>query len=173
MSATDERPAAGQPARMRETERVVQGPGPGRGPFGGGMVGQKSSTFGPSAKRLLRRMQPERSRTVAVLALAVTIALAGLTVRYHDISHLVPLALTILFYATPIVYPPSLVPDAWQGVLDANPAGVVVRLFHATLYGGPWPPAWASVLCTTVAVVGFAAATAWYRVASDRFVAEA
>jgi ATP-binding cassette subfamily B protein len=30
---------------MKETERVVQGPGPGRGPFGGGMVGQKSMYF--------------------------------------------------------------------------------------------------------------------------------
>ena len=83
MSTTDERPAtaaAGLPARMAETERVVQGPGPGRGPFGGGMVGQKSATFGPSAKRLLRRMRPERSRTVAVLALAivsVSFAVAG------------------------------------------------------------------------------------------------
>ena len=56
---------------MKETERVVQGPGPGRGPFGGGMVGQKSMTFGPSAKRLVRRMRPDRTRAIIVLSLAV------------------------------------------------------------------------------------------------------
>ena len=49
------------PAKMKETERVVStAPMPGRGPMGGGMVGQKAMTFGPSAKRLLRRMAPER-----------------------------------------------------------------------------------------------------------------
>ncbi len=64
--------ASKQPAgQMKETERVVAGPGPGRGPFGGGMVGQKSMSFGPSAKRLARRMGPDRGKAVAVLALAV------------------------------------------------------------------------------------------------------
>ena len=57
--------------QMKETERVVAGPGPGRGPFGGGMVGQKSMSFGPSAKRLARRLEPDRGKAVAVLVLAV------------------------------------------------------------------------------------------------------
>ena len=56
---------------MKETERVQAGPGPGRGPFGGGMVGQKPMTFGPSAKRLVRRMGPDRTKALAVLMLAV------------------------------------------------------------------------------------------------------
>ena len=57
--------------RLKETERIVQGPGPGRGPFGGGMVGQKANTFKPSAKRLLGTMGPERIRVYAILALAL------------------------------------------------------------------------------------------------------
>jgi len=56
---------------MKETERVVQGPGPGRGPFGGGMVGQKSMDFKGSSKRLIARMRPERGKAIAVLTLAV------------------------------------------------------------------------------------------------------
>jgi ATP-binding cassette subfamily B protein len=59
---------------MKETERI-QSPmgGPGRGgPMGGGMVGQKAMTFGPSAKRLIRRMTPERNRAYAVVGLAVS-----------------------------------------------------------------------------------------------------
>ena len=36
--------------------------GPGRGPMGGGQVGQKAMTFKPSAMRLIRRMGPERDR---------------------------------------------------------------------------------------------------------------
>jgi ATP-binding cassette, subfamily B, multidrug efflux pump len=56
---------------MKTTERVQAGPGPGRGPFGGGMIGQKSLEFGPSAKRLLGRLRPERPKVIAVLVAAV------------------------------------------------------------------------------------------------------
>jgi len=66
--ATSQRPQT----QLKETERVQAAPGgPGRGPFGGGMVGQKASTFWPSAKRMLARMAPERTRALAVVALAV------------------------------------------------------------------------------------------------------
>jgi ATP-binding cassette subfamily B multidrug efflux pump len=60
--------------KLKETERVETaqaGPMPGRGPLGGGMVGQKASTFWPSTRRLLRRMRPERAKIYAVLALTV------------------------------------------------------------------------------------------------------
>jgi ATP-binding cassette, subfamily B, multidrug efflux pump len=63
---------------MKETERVQAGPGPGRGPFGGGMVGQKSMDFGPSARRLVARMRPDRGKAVATVLLAVlSVALAS------------------------------------------------------------------------------------------------
>ena len=52
---------------LKETERITQGPGPGRGPMGGGMVGQKANTFGPSAKRLVRQMAPERTKAILVV----------------------------------------------------------------------------------------------------------
>jgi ATP-binding cassette subfamily B protein len=55
---------------LKETERIVAGPGPGRGPTGGGMVGQKASHFKPSAKRLIGRMAPQKGYAIAVLGLA-------------------------------------------------------------------------------------------------------
>jgi ATP-binding cassette subfamily B multidrug efflux pump len=72
-----EAPATEQGGQLKETERVQAGPGPGRGPFGGGMVGQKASQFKPSAKRLVRRMRPERFKVAAVLV--VTVASVALT----------------------------------------------------------------------------------------------
>lgn len=60
-----------QAGQLKETERVDAGPGPGRGPFGGPMVGQKASSFGPSARRLMRRMRPDRPKILAVLGLTV------------------------------------------------------------------------------------------------------
>jgi len=64
---------------MKRTERVqVQGGGPGRGPFGSGMVGQKAMNFGPSIKRLGRRLGPERPKVIALVVAGVTsVALAA------------------------------------------------------------------------------------------------
>ncbi len=56
---------------MQATERIEGGPGPGRGPFGGGQVGQRSLSFGPSARRLVRRLRPDRGRVLLVVLLAV------------------------------------------------------------------------------------------------------
>ena len=64
--------APGAPDQLQETERVETGPGgPGRGPMGGGMIGQKANSFGPSTRRLVARMRPERHRAYAVVALTV------------------------------------------------------------------------------------------------------
>ncbi|MCW2821490.1 MAG: transporter ATP-binding protein [Marmoricola sp.] len=64
--------APARAGQLKETERIQTGPGgPGRGPFGGGMVGQKASTFRASARRLVGRMAPDRFRAVAVVVLAV------------------------------------------------------------------------------------------------------
>ncbi|MBX3194692.1 MAG: ABC transporter ATP-binding protein [Microbacteriaceae bacterium] len=58
-----ERPAVSAPRR---------GPGGGGGPFGGmGMPAEKSMNFGPSARRLLRRLAPERVGLVFVILLGV------------------------------------------------------------------------------------------------------
>lgn len=57
---------------FKATERIEGGGGPGRGgPMGGGMVGQKPMQFGPSAKRLLGRLRPDRGKAVLVVALGV------------------------------------------------------------------------------------------------------
>jgi ATP-binding cassette subfamily B protein len=75
------------PGQLKETERIQTQPaGPGRGPFAGGMVGQKASTFAPSAKRLLARMAPDRFKALAVVGLAiisVTLTAVGPKVLGH------------------------------------------------------------------------------------------
>ncbi|RYB92404.1 ABC transporter ATP-binding protein [Nocardioides glacieisoli] len=71
MSTDTTTDAKGEPGTLKETERIDAGPGPGRGPMGGGMIGQKADTFWPSLKRLFARLRPERAKTYAVLALTV------------------------------------------------------------------------------------------------------
>jgi ATP-binding cassette subfamily B protein len=67
---------------MKATERIQAQGGPGRGPFGGGMIGQKSMEFGPSARRLARRLRPELPKVMMVIVTAVvSVALSALGPR--------------------------------------------------------------------------------------------
>lgn len=69
--------APAKDGQLKETERVQTGPGgPGRGPMGGGMIGQKADTFWPSLKRLLARLHPERHKAYAVLVLTLLSVIA-------------------------------------------------------------------------------------------------
>ncbi|MDH3296049.1 MAG: ABC transporter transmembrane domain-containing protein, partial [Acidimicrobiia bacterium] len=63
---------------LETTERIESGNrGPMRG-FGGGMVGQKASAFGPSARRLAGRLGPQRlSLGTSVAAAFISVAAAS------------------------------------------------------------------------------------------------
>ncbi len=62
----------GDGGAMQPTERIQPDTGgPMRGRFGGGMVGQKASAFGPSARRLVRRLRPQRNMLIGTMIAAL------------------------------------------------------------------------------------------------------
>ena len=66
------------PKTMQKTERISGQMGPGRGPHGGGMIGQKSLDFRASGKRLAGSLRPERVKVIVVFVAAViSVALAA------------------------------------------------------------------------------------------------
>lgn len=71
-----------------------------------------------------------------VLSFAVAAALAALQAFIRDVSHVIGVLLSILFYATPIVYPASLVPESMAGFLDWNPHAHFAERFRQALTGG-------------------------------------
>ncbi len=84
-------------AGFQATERIEapQG-GPGRGPMGGGMVGQKAMTFVPSAKRLVARMRPDRAKAIVVVILGVA-SVALMSVGPRILGHATDLVFSGLF----------------------------------------------------------------------------
>jgi len=109
MADNDKKPAA--PERPAFAA-VAQRRGPGGGPFGGvGMPAEKSMTFGPSARRLIGRLKPERGGMVGVILLGVTSVLLAV------------LGPKILGQATNIIF---------EGAISSRiPAGVTVEQFIA------------------------------------------
>ena len=73
MSTTTQKgpePASDDRQLIRQASTARRGPG-GGGPFGFGQPGEKSMRFGPSAKRLLGRLAPERIGAIAVVILCI------------------------------------------------------------------------------------------------------
>ncbi|MDH3638004.1 MAG: ABC transporter permease [Gammaproteobacteria bacterium] len=68
---------------------------------------------------------------LVVLALGVGILLAALTVSYRDFRYVVPFALQIWMFATPIVYPMSIIPESWRWLWYLNPMTGIIDGFRA------------------------------------------
>jgi ABC-type polysaccharide/polyol phosphate export permease len=58
-----------------------------------------------------------------LLAVGVGAALAALQVMLRDVEHVVQVILTMVFYASPILYPASMVPAALRPFVEGNPLG--------------------------------------------------
>ena len=109
-----------------------------------------------------------------IFSTSIAVAVSILNIYYRDLAHLVAIALQLLFYMTPIIYPIAMVPAAWkpgffpaswpaldlQTILSINPLTQFVELFRSLLYGlnpGDWKM-WLGVSIWTI----LALAWAWF-----------
>lgn len=71
----------------------------------------------------------------AALALALGLWLGPVNVRFHDVMHTLPFLLQIWMYATPIVYPLSMVPERFKTLYSLNPAVGLIEGFRWAVLG--------------------------------------
>jgi lipopolysaccharide transport system permease protein len=72
-----------------------------------------------------------------LFAMAVSLVLCAVQVRYRDIGIAMPLLLQLWMFATPVVYPLSAVPMRWRDLYLLNPMAGVVESFRDALLGEP------------------------------------
>jgi lipopolysaccharide transport system permease protein len=75
-----------------------------------------------------------------ITALAAGVWLSALNVRFRDIQHLIPFLVQLWMFATPIIYPSSLLPPRWRTLYALNPMVGVVDGFRWALLGSGAPP---------------------------------
>lgn len=84
---------------------------------------------------------------VLVLSMILTASgvgcwLAALNIQYRDVKYVTPFLVQVWMYASPVVYPMSLVPEKYRLVYGLNPLAGVIEGFRAVLLGtGPIPVA--------------------------------
>jgi ABC-type polysaccharide/polyol phosphate export permease len=89
------------------------------------------------------------------VALIVGVALitSSLAVTYRDIRFVVPLGLQLWFYATPVIYPLSLIPDGLRPFYVLNPMAALIDSYRAVLLHGQAPRLEDLAVAASVALV--------------------
>jgi len=72
------------------------------------------------------------------IALGVGTLLSALNVAYRDFRYVIPFLVQVWMFATPVVYPASLVPEDWRWLLYVNPMAGVVEGFRSAFLGLPF-----------------------------------
>lgn len=100
-------------------------------------------------------MVPALVLLTVMLALGLGLLLSALNVKYRDVAALVPFVIQISMFATPIIYPLSIVPGKWRWALMLNPLSGIIEGYRAALFGKSfdWTSLAASATITVVMLV--------------------
>jgi lipopolysaccharide transport system permease protein len=79
--------------------------------------------------------------------------LAGIGTFLRDLGPMVAAVCPLLMFLTPLFYPASIVPEAYQWLVWINPLAVVVETVRAGLAGAVAPPGWAWVWLMVTSLV--------------------
>ena len=72
---------------------------------------------------------------MAGLGLGSGIIISSLTTKYRDLRFLVTFGVSLLMYATPVIYPVSTIPQEYQWIIQANPMTPIVEAFRFAFLG--------------------------------------
>lgn len=67
--------------------------------------------------------------------------LTALAIQYRDVKHAVGFGVQLMMYASPVVYPTSLIPEKYRMIYGLNPMAGVIEGFRSALLGAnpmPW-----------------------------------
>jgi lipopolysaccharide transport system permease protein len=72
---------------------------------------------------------------VIMVSIGCGLWLSALNVEYRDFQYIIPFLLQIWMFATPIIYPVTLIPEKYRWLLALNPMSGTIEAFRATSIG--------------------------------------
>jgi lipopolysaccharide transport system permease protein len=105
---------------------------------------------------------------LTIAALGIGTLLSALTVSYRDFTHITPFLVQLWMYATPVIFPVSLVPAQWRWVVYLNPLTGFVEGFRDCILGRAldWNAIGVSML---LAIASLVVGVAYFERAERRF----
>ena len=107
----------------------------------------------------------------ALTAAGVGSFLAALNAKYRDVRYAIPFLVQLWMFASPIVYPSSLLPERYRLLYALNPLVGIIEGFRAALLGTvPFPAAMVGVSATAALVLCLAGI--FYFKQTERYLAD-
>lgn len=72
---------------------------------------------------------------MGALAAGAGLIITSLTTKYRDLTFFIGFGVTLLMYATPVIYPISAIPDMYKSFIEINPISPLVESFRYALLG--------------------------------------
>ncbi len=76
---------------------------------------------------------------LACFTLGLGLAISTVAVYFPDVAEMYQIILLAWMYATPIIYPETIIPAQYQFILHLNPMYYLVKIWRLPLYDGLWP----------------------------------
>jgi len=95
-----------------------------------------------------------------LLVAGVSLGLSAINVFYRDIRHAIPLLVQLWMFASPLIYPTSVVPPRWRDLYFLNPmASLLFNYRRVVLHG--LPPDFVTLTTVVVEAVAILAVSWW------------
>lgn len=105
-----------------------------------------------------------------IFSLGLCLALSALVVFFRDIGHIWAILLTVWMYASPIIYPISIVPEWLRAVIKINPLYHFIDYFRNVMIYGRVPGPAENVICLLYSVAMLFVGIVIFRKSQDKFV---
>jgi len=106
-----------------------------------------------------------------VFTLGVSLAISAINVFYRDVRFVIPLALQIWMYLSPVIYPASLVPERLQPLYFLNPMATLIESYRRVIFFNQ-PPDWLYLGITTVITIAVTIVSYHYFKRAERLFAD-
>lgn len=67
---------------------------------------------------------------MGAMALGIGIIISSLTTKYRDLTYFIGFGISLLMYATPVIYPISAIPDMYKPIVEYNPIAPIIETFR-------------------------------------------
>lgn len=89
-----------------------------------------------------------------LLAFGIGTWMSALNVKYRDVRYALPFLIQLWLFASPVIYPTSLLPENWRWLLMLNPMTGIIEGLRSSLFNKAfdWPAIAVSALITLLIV---------------------
>lgn len=95
---------------------------------------------------------------MALLSLGGGIIISSFSTKYRDLTFFLPFAITVLMYATPVIYPTSALPGTYKVIAQINPIAHLIEAFRFSFTGAGtfswWGLGYSAIFTVVVLLLG-------------------